>query len=94
MTTVAKKDEIEELFDKFNSVPFLFSQQPVRQVFDLDAVVVSYSKSISGQDDFFVYLNHSRAIFGFAINLPRWECRQFHRFHTSTIKRNWKENIK
>lgn len=32
----------------------LFSQQPVRKVFDLDAVVVPYSESIAGQDDFFV----------------------------------------
>lgn len=29
-----------------------FFQQPVRQVFDLDAVVVPYCESISGQDDF------------------------------------------
>ena len=37
----------------WNSV-ISFFQQPVRQVFDLDAVVVSYSESISGQDDFFI----------------------------------------
>ena len=32
----------------------LFSKQPVRQIFDQNAVVVLYSESISGQDDFFV----------------------------------------
>ena len=37
----------------WNSV-ISFFQQPVRQVFDLDAVVVSYSESISGQDDFLI----------------------------------------
>lgn len=37
----------------WNSV-ISFFQQPVRQVFDLDTVVVSYSESISGQDDFLI----------------------------------------
>ena len=32
----------------------LVFHQPGKQVFDLDAVVVPYSKSISGQNDFLV----------------------------------------
>ncbi len=37
-------------------VPRDSSQQPVRQVYDLDAVVISYGEPIAGQDDFLIVI--------------------------------------